>query len=221
MPTPRATSAAASVTGLPTSRTIRSVTSPAAPASASAAATRAVERSRAGAAAQAAAGVVVGPGHHPREPAGLLVHQEAALLGVVVLLVGLDAPALQPARSAPSAAPWRSDPVLRREPPGLDRLLQGLVVGLGLVGVQAGEARERPVGGVALAEVAGQQGGAGGAGVALGEQGAADAGVVQQGGAVHAVHGDRALHVAELADVVVAAGHPGPAQRGGANGLQG
>ena len=49
MPTPRPTSAAASVTGLPTSRTISPVTSSAAPARASAASASAEERSSAGA----------------------------------------------------------------------------------------------------------------------------------------------------------------------------
>src|SRR5215217_6844476 len=88
---------------------------------------------------------------------------------------------------------------------------QGLVVGLGLVGVGPGEPGEGPVGAVALAQVARQQGGPGGAGVALG----------QQGRPVHAVHGDGALHVAELAHVVVAPGHAGPAEQGVADRLQG
>src|SRR4030095_7509706 len=57
-------------------------------------------------------------------------------------------------------------------------------------------------GGVPFAEVAGQDGRPGGAGVALGQQGAADPRVVHQGRPVHAVDGDRALHVAELAHVV-------------------
>src|SRR4029434_1090494 len=119
-------------------------------------------------------------------------------------------------RSTCSACPGgraTSDPGLGREAAGGDRLAQGLVVGLGLVGIGPGEAGEGPVGAVALAQVGGQPGGPGGAGVALGQQGAADAGVVQQGRPVHAVDGDGALHVAELAHVVVAAGHGGPAEQ--------
>src|SRR5215207_290385 len=119
-------------------------------------------------------------------------------------------------RSACSACPGgraTSDPGFGREAPGGDGLAQGLVVGLGLVGVGPGEAGEGPVGAVALAQVAGEQGGPGGAGVALGQQGAADPRIVHQGRPVHAVHGDGALHVAELAHVVVAVGHGGPAEQ--------
>src|SRR4029450_208122 len=113
-------------------------------------------------------------------------------------------------RSACPGGPATSDPGLGREPAGGDGLAQGLVVGLGLVGVGPGEPGGGPGGGalgaVTLAEVAGQDGGPGGAGVALGQQGAADPGVVHQGRPVHAVDGDGALHVAELAHVVVAPG---------------
>src|SRR5918995_5153112 len=61
-------------------------------------------------------------------------------------------------RSARSAGWATSDPRLGREPAGGDGLAQGLVVGLGLVGVRPGEAGKGPVGAVALAEVAGQHG---------------------------------------------------------------
>src|SRR5215207_2609750 len=112
--------------------------------------------------------------------------------------------------SAGPGGPVTSDPGLGREAAGGDGLDEGVVVGLGLVGVGPGEPSERPVGAVALAKVAGQDGGPGGAGMALGQQGAADPGVVHQGRPIHAVDGDGALHVAELAHVVVAAGHAGP-----------
>src|SRR4030095_14596687 len=113
-------------------------------------------------------------------------------------------------RSACSACRATSDPGLGREAAGGDRLAQGLVVGLGLVGIGPGEAGGGPVRAVAPAHGGGQPGGPGGAGVALGQQGAADPGVVQQGRPVHAVDGDGTLHVAELAHVIVAARHGGP-----------
>ena len=84
-----------------------------------------------------------------------------------------------------------------------------------------GRTGEGPVGAVALAQVGRQPGGPGGAGVALGQQGAADPGVVHQGRPVHAVDGDRALHVAELAHVVVALGNRRPAEQRVADRLQG
>ena len=56
---------------------------------------------------------------------------------------------------------------------------------------------------VAAADVAGDHGRAAGAGVPLGQQVAADAGVVGQRRGVDAVDGDRALHVPELAHVVL------------------
>src|SRR4030095_1787502 len=80
-------------------------------------------------------------------------------------------------RSTCSACPlgWvTSDPGLGREAAGGHGLAQGLVVGLGLVGVRPGEAGEGPVGAVALAQVGRQPGRPGGAGVALGPEGAAD-----------------------------------------------
>src|SRR5215216_4416084 len=117
-------------------------------------------------------------------------------------------------RSACPGGPATSDPGLGREPAGGDGLAQGLVVGLGLVGIGPGEPGEGPVGAVALAQVAGQDGGPGGAGVALGQQGPADPRVVHQGRPVHAVDGDGALHVAELAHVVVAPADGRPAEQG-------
>src|SRR5215216_6525633 len=81
-------------------------------------------------------------------------------------------------RSTRSACPLgraTSDPGLGREAAGGHRLAQGLVVGL-----RPREAGEGPVGAVALAQVGRQPGRPGGAGVALGQQGAADPAVVEQ-----------------------------------------
>src|SRR4029453_2207084 len=110
-------------------------------------------------------------------------------------------------RSTRSACPlgWvTSDPGLGREAAGGHGLAQGLVVGLGLVGVRPGEAGEGPGGAVALAQ-----------------QGADDPSVVEQGRPVHAVDGDRPLHVAELAHVVVVVADAGPAEQRVADRLQG
>src|SRR5919107_3366025 len=119
-------------------------------------------------------------------------------------------------RSAWPACPLASgtsDAGLGRKATGGHGGPQGLVVGLGLVGVGPGEPGEGPVGAVALAQVGREPGGPGGAGVALGQQGPAHPGVVQQGRPVHPVHGDRPLHVAELAHVVVAVADRGPAEQ--------
>src|SRR4029453_18272830 len=72
-----------------------------------------------------------------------------------------------------------SDAGLGREAAGGHGGPQRLVVGLGLVGVGPGEPGEGPVGAVALAQVGREPGRPGGAGVALGQEGAADPGVVQ------------------------------------------
>jgi hypothetical protein len=84
------------------------------------------------------------------------------------------------------------------------------VIGFRLVCVGPREARECSVGDVTLAKVAGQNRGAGRASMAFGEQGAADPPIVHERGAIHAFHGNRALHVAELADIVVAVVHRRP-----------
>src|SRR4051812_13503690 len=89
-----------------------------------------------------------------------------------------------------------------RQPSGPDRLHEAGVIGLGLVGVLAGEAAQRVPYPPAAAEVAGDHRGTARAGVPLGEQHAADGGVVGQGGGVQVVEHDRALHVPELAHVV-------------------
>src|SRR5512132_131245 len=99
-------------------------------------------------------------------------------------------------RSACSACPGgpgTSDPGLGREAAGGDGLAQGLMVGLGLVGVGPGEGREGPVGAVALTQVGRQPGRPGGTGVALGQQGAADPRIVHEGRPVHPVDGDGTL----------------------------
>jgi hypothetical protein len=85
------------------------------------------------------------------------------------------------------------------------------VIGFRLVRVSPCEAGECPVSDVALAEEAGQHCGTGGAGVALCEQRAADPAVIHERGAIHAFHGNGALHISELADIVVAVVYRGPA----------
>jgi hypothetical protein len=63
---------------------------------------------------------------------------------------------------------------------GLDRPLEGLVVGFRLVGVGAREAGESSVRDVAFAEVAREHGGTRRASVAFGEKGAANPAIVHQ-----------------------------------------
>src|SRR4029453_18860659 len=88
-------------------------------------------------------------------------------------------------RPAGTACPGRRVP--SHPAPGRGPAREGVLAGLGLVGVGPGESSKRLVGAVALAQVAGQDGGPGGAGVALGQQGAADPGEVHQGRPVHAL----------------------------------
>jgi hypothetical protein len=57
--------------------------------------------------------------------------------------------------------------------------------------------------------------------VALCEKGATDSPIVQECGTIHAFHGDRALHVTKLPDVIVALVNRGPAEQRIAHGLQG
>ena len=68
--------------------------------------------------------------------------------------------------------------MFRGQATGLDGLLKRLVVGFRLVRVGTCEARECPIGDVALAEEAGEHRSTGGAGVALCEQGPAYSAVV-------------------------------------------
>ena len=94
------------------------------------------------------------------------------------------------------------------------------MVAFGLVGVALREAAEGVVGLVAPAEVAGDHRRAAGAGVPLREQQPADAGVVGQRRGVDAVDDDGALHVAELAHVVLPLADRGPAEQRVADRLQ-
>ena len=91
----------------------------------------------------------------------------------------------------------------------------------GLVGVGAGEAEDGVVETVAVAEVSGDGDGVAGAGVAAGEEFAADVGVAQQAGGGEGVEVERGLVVVELADEVVAASDGGVAEEGVAGELHG
>src|SRR5580704_6529191 len=55
----------------------------------------------------------------------------------------------------------------------------------------------------------------------LGQQCAADTAIVHQRGTIHAFHGHCALHIPELADIIISAVHGGPAQEWVTDGLQG
>ena len=73
-----------------------------------------------------------------------------------------NSPAAWPAQFSPFLRVFLGlDPVLYGKSAGLDGLLERMVISFRLVSVGTREARERPVGGVALAEVAGQHRGAG------------------------------------------------------------
>ena len=89
-----------------------------------------------------------------------------------------------------------------------------LPVAFGLVGVVGGEARDGVVEAGGSADVAGEDGGVSGAGVAAGEDFAAEGGVFEQAGGFEVREIDGGFVIVELADEVVAAFDGGVAEEG-------
>src|SRR5215203_3183865 len=90
------------------------------------------------------------------------------------------------------------------QPSGSDRLDEGLIIQLVLVGVALGEVGDRLVEPVAAPQIPGNGDGVAGAGVRPGQRPAADTSVEAEPGRDHRLDLDRALHVAQLPPVVVA-----------------
>src|ERR1019366_10510124 len=105
------------------------------------------------------------------------------------------------------------------DPAGGDRVAKRLVVADGLVGVRDGELGQRPIETPTATEVAGNFGGRAAAGVRPSEGLTAQGHEIAQHPGPHGGEVRRALHVAQLADVVVDALAFGPAEKDVAVGL--
>src|SRR5215813_7186967 len=111
-------------------------------------------------------------------------------------------PAAGPAR-APAAWPVPSDAFNRFQPPRLDRVDELVVVVVVLVGVPLREVGDRFVERVTLAQVLGHGDRVTGPGVGPRQRPPTDTGVVHEPERHHRLDQRRALHVAQLAPVVV------------------